>query len=92
MMTRHKKRAPKGRRRRSFIRRRRRARHTSVRNGIQTALHPTPMKRDSPPPPSTSPSSSPMSVTHASWLRRRRYVHVTLVSTLLLLMRIPMMI
>jgi hypothetical protein len=44
------------------------------------------------PPPSTSPPASPTSGIHVSWLRRRRYVHMTLLSTLLLAMRNLMMI
>jgi hypothetical protein len=48
----------KGRRGRSFIERRR-TRHTLVRNGTQTALHPTPTTKDLPSLPSTSLLSSP---------------------------------
>jgi hypothetical protein len=76
--------------RRSSIERRR-ARRTSTKNGIQTTLHRTPTTRDSPHPPSTSLPSSSMSATHASWLRRRRYMYVTLPSTLLQVARIPML-
>jgi hypothetical protein len=54
----------------------------------RTALHPTLMTKDSWPQPSTSPSSSPTSATHVSWLR---YVYETLPSALLLVMRTPMM-
>jgi hypothetical protein len=36
---------------------------------------PTPMMRELLPLPSTSPPSSPTSVTHVSWLRRRRFMH-----------------
>jgi hypothetical protein len=84
-MTRDKKR--NGRRRRKRTIERQRARLTSVRSGTRTALHPTPMMRDLLPQPSTSPPSSPMSITHASWIRKRRYVHEIPLSTLLLVMR-----
>jgi hypothetical protein len=80
----------KGRRRtRSFIERRR-ARRTTARNGTRTALHPTPTMKDLLPLPSTSLFSSPMSNTLASWLRKRRYVHVTLLSTLLVMRNLMM--
>jgi hypothetical protein len=42
--------------------------------------------------PSTSPPSSPTNDIHASWQRRRRYIHKILPSTLFLAMRIQMMI
>jgi hypothetical protein len=87
-MTRYKKR--KGRRRRKRTTKRQRARLTLARSGILTAFDSTPTMRDLLPPPSTSPPSSPMSDTLASWLRRRRYVHEILLSTLLLVMRILM--
>jgi hypothetical protein len=51
---------------------RRRAWHTLERSGIRIAPHPTPTTKDSLPQPSTSRLSSPMSITHASWQRRRR--------------------
>jgi hypothetical protein len=63
----------KGKKEKKFYRKKGEAR--IARNGIQTAHHPTPTTRDSPPPPSTSPHSSPTSATHASWLRRRRFMH-----------------
>jgi hypothetical protein len=88
-MTRTKTRKERRRRRNSIERRR--VRHTSAMNGTRTDLHPISTMKDSLPPPSTSPPSSPTSIIHASWLRRRRYVYVTLQSTLLLVMRIPMM-
>jgi hypothetical protein len=58
-----------------------------TRSGIQTALHLTPTMKDSPPLPSTSPPSSPMNDILVSWLKKRRYIYVTLLSTLLLEMR-----
>jgi hypothetical protein len=61
-----------------------------ARNGIQTALHLTQTTKDL--LPSTSPPSSPTNDIHASWLRRRRYIHEILSSTLLLAIRIQMMI
>jgi hypothetical protein len=51
---------------------RRRARHTLERSGIRIAPRRTPTTKDSPPQPSTSRLSSPTSITHASWQRRRR--------------------
>jgi hypothetical protein len=88
-MTRTKTRKERRRRRSSIGRR---VRRTSAMNGIQTALHQTLTTRDLPHPPSTSLPSSSTSATHASWLRRRRYMYVTLPSTLLQVMRIPMLI
>jgi hypothetical protein len=89
-MIRHKKR--KGRRKRRRTMGRQRARHILARNGTRTALDLTPMPKDLLPLPSISPPSSPMNVIHASWLRRRRYIHEILPSIFLLAMRIPMMI
>jgi hypothetical protein len=63
-----------------------------ARNGDLTVLHPTPTMKDRLPPPSTSPPSSPTSITHASWLRRRRYILKILLSTLPLMMRNLIMI
>jgi hypothetical protein len=88
-MTRDKKRNGRSRRKRTT--RMQRARLTLARSGTQNALHQTSTMRDLLPPPSTSPPSSPMSDTLASWLRRRRYVHKIPLCTLLLVMRIPMM-
>jgi hypothetical protein len=79
-----------GRRRRRTTGRQR-ARHTSARSVTQTALHLTLTMRDLLHQPLTSPPSSPMSITHASWLRRRRYVLKILLRTLLLVMRNLMM-
>jgi hypothetical protein len=72
-----------GRRRRKRTTGRQRARLTLVRSGTRTALHLTLTMSDLLPPPSTSPPSSPMSDILASWLRRRRYIHEMLLSTLL---------
>jgi hypothetical protein len=83
-MTRHKK--DMGRRRRR-ITGRRMARRILERNGILTALHPTPTMKDWLPRPSSSLHSFPMNVIHVLWLRRRRYVFEILLSTLLLVMR-----
>jgi hypothetical protein len=52
--------------------RRRRARRTLAKNGIQTALLPTLTTKDLLPQPSTSPLSSPTNATLASWQRRKR--------------------
>jgi hypothetical protein len=87
-MTRYKIR--KGRRRRNSIERQK-ARRTLVRNGTRTAPHPTPMMKDLLPTPSTSPLSSPMSITLASWQKRRRYVTTIPLSIPLLVMRTEMM-
>jgi hypothetical protein len=84
-MTRHKK--DMGRRRRKRITGRQRARRILEKNGILTALHPTPTMKDRLPRPSTSLHSSPTNVIHVLWLRRRRYVFEILLSTLLLVMR-----
>jgi hypothetical protein len=43
-----------------------------AKNGIQTALHPTPTMKDWQPRPSTSLCSSPTNATLASWPRKRR--------------------
>jgi hypothetical protein len=77
-------------RRRSSIKRRR-ARRTSSRNRTKTALHLTLTMKDLLPLPSTSLPSSPTSDTHASWPRKRRYVHMTLLSTLLVMRNLIMM-
>jgi hypothetical protein len=61
-----------GRRRRRKAIGRRKARLTLAKNGIQTALHPTPTMKDWQPRPSTSPLSSPTNDTLASWPRKRR--------------------
>jgi hypothetical protein len=61
-----------GRRRRRKATRRRKARLTLAKNGIQTALHPTPTMKDWQPRPSTNLCSSPTNATLASWPRRRR--------------------
>jgi hypothetical protein len=84
-MTRHKK--DMGRRRRRRITGRRRARCILEKNGTLTFLHPTPTMKDWLPRPSTSLHSSPTNVIHVLWLRIRRYVFETLLSTLLLVMR-----
>jgi hypothetical protein len=78
-------------RRRKITTGRQRARLTLTRSGTRTALHPTPAMRDLLLPSSTSPPSYSTSNILASWLRRRRYVHEILLSTLLLVMRILMM-
>jgi hypothetical protein len=49
-----------------------RARHTLERSGTRIVRRPTLTTKDSPPPPLTSRPSSPMSITPASWQRRRR--------------------
>jgi hypothetical protein len=69
-MTRGKKDMERRRRRKAI--RRRKARLTLAKNGIQTALHPTPTMKDWQPRPSTSPLSSPTNDTLASWPRKRR--------------------
>ena len=76
IVTRIKKR--RGKRRRPT--RKRRARHTLAKSGTRIALHPT--TKDLPPRPSTNHPSSPTSVTHALWQRRRRYVLKTLLMLL----------
>jgi hypothetical protein len=43
------------------------------------------------PLPLTNPPSSPMSITLASWQKRKRYVHVILLSIPLLVMKNVMM-
>jgi hypothetical protein len=88
-MTRHKK--VMGRRRRRRITGRQRARRILEKNGILTALHPSPTMKDWLPRPSTSLHSSPTNIIHVLWLRRRRYVFEILLSTLLLVMRNPLM-
>jgi hypothetical protein len=70
----------------------RRPRHALARSGTLIALHPTVMMKDLPPLPSTSRLSSPTSARHASWLMRRRYIHETHLSTLILAMRNLMML
>jgi hypothetical protein len=67
------------------------ARHTLERSGILTAPHLTPMMKDWLPRLSTSLRSSPTNATLASWPRRRRYVFEIPLSTLLLVMRNPLM-
>jgi hypothetical protein len=84
--TRDKKR--KGRRRGRRTTGRQRARHTSARSGTRTTFHLTSTMRDLLLQHSTSHHSSPTSITHASWLRRR-YVLEIHPSTLLIVMRIP---
>jgi hypothetical protein len=84
-ITRDKKR--KGRRKRRRTTERQRARLTSARSGTRTALHPTPMMRNLMRQPSISLPSFQTSITHASWLRRRRYVHEIPLSKLLLVMK-----
>jgi hypothetical protein len=81
MIVTRKRRVESGKRRRTT--RRRRARHILERSGIQIAPRPTPTTKDSPPPPSTSHPSSPTSITHASWQRRRRYILETMLLILL---------
>jgi hypothetical protein len=88
-MIRDKKREKRRRRKRTIERQR--ARLPTARSGTRTVLHPTPTMRDLLPPPLPSHPSSPTSDIPASWLRRRRYVHEILRSTLLLVMRILMM-
>jgi hypothetical protein len=61
-----------GRRRRRKAIGRRKARLILAKNGIWTALHPTPTMKDWQPRPSTSLRSSPTNATLASWPRRRR--------------------
>jgi hypothetical protein len=48
----------------------------------RTALHPTLTMKDLLPLSLTSPPSYPMHITLASWQKRRRYVHVILISIL----------
>jgi hypothetical protein len=69
-MTRNKKRAGRGIRRRPT--RRRKARRTLAKNGIRIALRLTPTTKDSPPRPSTSRLSSPTNAILASWQRRKK--------------------
>jgi hypothetical protein len=81
---------------RKGIRRRRssieiRVRHTLVRNGTQTALHPNLTTKDLSSLSSTSFLSSPTSDTHALWLSKRRYIHLTLLSTLPVMRNLMMM-
>jgi hypothetical protein len=61
-----------GRRRRRKATGRRKVRLTLAKNGIQTALHPTPTMKDWQPRPSTNLRSSPTNATPASWPRKRR--------------------
>jgi hypothetical protein len=86
--TRDKKRAGRGKRKRTTGRRR--ARHTLERSGILTALHLTPTMKDWLPRPSTSLHSSQMNATLALWPRRRRYVFEIPLSTLLVMSNPPM--
>jgi hypothetical protein len=69
-MTRGKK--DMGRRRRRKAIGRRKARLTLAKNGIRTALHPTPTMKDWQPRPSTNLRSSPTNATLASWPKRKR--------------------
>jgi hypothetical protein len=80
----------KGRRRKRSSIERRRVRRTSARKRTQTALHPIPMMKDLSSLPSTSLPSSPTSDTYALWLRKIRYVHVTLLSTLIVMRNLMM--
>jgi hypothetical protein len=80
----------KGKKERKKTTGKRKARHTSARSGTRTAPNLTPTMRNLLPQPLTSPPSSPMSITLASWLRRR-YVHEISLSTLLPVMRNLMM-
>jgi hypothetical protein len=84
-VTKHKK--DMGKRRRRRITGRQKARRILERNGILTALHPTPTMKDWLPRPSTSLRSSPTNVLHVLWPRRRRYVFEILLCTLLPVMR-----
>jgi hypothetical protein len=70
IVTRDKKRAGRGRRRRPT--RRQRARRLLAKNGIQTALPLTPTTKDLLPRPSTNLLSSLTNATLASWQRRKR--------------------
>jgi hypothetical protein len=54
---------------------------------MMVKLHLTLTMRDLLSQPSTSPPSYPMSITHASWLRRRRYILEIPLSTLLLVIK-----
>jgi hypothetical protein len=47
-------------------------RHNLARSGIRIALRPTPTTKDSPPRPSTSRLSSPMSATPTSWQKKKK--------------------
>jgi hypothetical protein len=69
-MTRGKK--DMGRRKRIKAIGRRKARLILAKNGILTALHPTPTMKDWQPRPSTSLRSSPTNTILVSWLRRRK--------------------
>jgi hypothetical protein len=89
IMTRDKKRAGRGKKRRTTGRQR--VRHTLERSGILTAPHLTPTMKDWLPRPSTSLRFSQTNTTLASWPRRRRYVFEIPLSTLLLVMRNPPM-
>jgi hypothetical protein len=88
-MTRDKK--DMGRRRRRTAIGRQKVRLILEKNGIPTAPYPTLTMRDWRPRPSTSHRSSPTNATLASWLRRRTYIFVIPLSTLLLVMRNPPM-
>jgi hypothetical protein len=85
MMTRHKRRKGRKRKRRTIGWRR--PRRTLERNGTPIVLHPTPTMKDWLPHPSTSLLSSPTNDTRASWLRRKRYVFEILLNILLLAMK-----
>jgi hypothetical protein len=76
----------KKREKRRRLTRRLRARHTLARSGTRIVRRPTPTTKDLPPRPSTSRPSSPTSVTHALWQRRRRYVLETILLMLLQVM------
>jgi hypothetical protein len=70
IVTRDKRKAGRGKRRRPT--RRRRARRTSTKNGTRIVRRPTPTMKDSPPRPSTSRRSSPTSGILIQWQRKRR--------------------
>jgi hypothetical protein len=83
--------AKRGKKEKKFYRKKK-ARHTLARNGAQTALLLTLTMRDLLPLPSTSPPSSPTTITLASWQKRRRYALMIPPSTLPQVMMIWMMI
>jgi hypothetical protein len=89
IMTRNKKSIGRGRRRRST--KRRSARRTLEKNGIQTVPLPTPTTKDLLSRPSTNPHSFPTKAIHVLWPRRKRYVFGTQPSTLHLVMKNPPM-
>jgi hypothetical protein len=88
-MTRNKTR--KGRRRKRSSIERQRVRHTLARNGTRTVFHLTPMMKDLLPLTLTNHSSFPTGITLASWQKRRRCVHVILLSILLVMRNVMMM-